>query len=156
MNFAFLISKPTPILVKIKQRVPFKCQFTNRCLTLHTAIRYHFMIPSNKIFAQLFKITSLLLYECKRHIIMHYICIILVDEFALGQKFYIIPPVHLKITCRCFRKSKWFREFCIIMLFDNFSQCILYHTSISCQVNICLLYTSDAADEEDSVDLGGR
>ena len=23
-------------------------------------------------------------------------------------------------------------------------------------VNICLLYTSDAADEEDSVDLGGR
>ena len=22
--------------------------------------------------------------------------------------------------------------------------------------NICLLYTSDAADEEDSVDLGGR
>ena len=23
-------------------------------------------------------------------------------------------------------------------------------------INICLLYTSDAADEEDSVDLGGR
>ena len=24
------------------------------------------------------------------------------------------------------------------------------------QIDICLLYTSDAADEEDSVDLGGR
>ena len=24
------------------------------------------------------------------------------------------------------------------------------------QVQVCLLYTSDAADEEDSVDLGGR
>ena len=25
-----------------------------------------------------------------------------------------------------------------------------------CRVYVCLLYTSDAADEEDSVDLGGR
>src|SRR5674536_213344 len=27
---------------------------------------------------------------------------------------------------------------------------------ISAKINTCLLYTSDAADEEDSVDLGGR
>eukprot|EP00658_Telonema_sp_P-2_P016204 TRINITY_DN16272_c0_g2_i1.p2 TRINITY_DN16272_c0_g2~~TRINITY_DN16272_c0_g2_i1.p2 ORF type:complete len:103 (+),score=27.81 TRINITY_DN16272_c0_g2_i1:752-1060(+) len=26
----------------------------------------------------------------------------------------------------------------------------------ACKVKVCLLYTSDAADEEDSVDLGGR
>ena len=40
-----------------------------------------------------------------------------------------------------------------------------YHTTISNVINFscfpsdvegCLLYTSDAADEEDSVDLGGR
>src|SRR5665648_805057 len=29
-------------------------------------------------------------------------------------------------------------------------------TQLSDRVKICLLYTSDAADEEDSVDLGGR
>src|SRR5674536_401521 len=27
---------------------------------------------------------------------------------------------------------------------------------VPCLLNVCLLYTSDAADEEDSVDLGGR
>ena len=27
---------------------------------------------------------------------------------------------------------------------------------LQCQCSTCLLYTSDAADEEDSVDLGGR
>ena len=32
-----------------------------------------------------------------------------------------------------------------------------YHLTVSrAQVSTCLLYTSDAADEEDSVDLGGR
>eukprot|EP00828_Plagiopyla_frontata_P002455 TRINITY_DN1037_c0_g1_i7.p3 TRINITY_DN1037_c0_g1~~TRINITY_DN1037_c0_g1_i7.p3 ORF type:complete len:159 (+),score=34.60 TRINITY_DN1037_c0_g1_i7:244-720(+) len=33
---------------------------------------------------------------------------------------------------------------------------IAARSSIELMLNICLLYTSDAADEEDSVDLGGR
>ena len=32
----------------------------------------------------------------------------------------------------------------------------VFGCSFSALHNICLLYTSDAADEEDSVDLGGR
>src|SRR5664279_47630 len=33
---------------------------------------------------------------------------------------------------------------------------VLTHTSRRTRDHVCLLYTSDAADEEDSVDLGGR
>src|SRR5665648_1186829 len=53
-----------------------------------------------------------------------------------------------------------FSVYCVIFLFYF----LLIHASnnkhtYGCrnhQCNICLLYTSDAADEEDSVDLGGR
>src|SRR5664279_6529384 len=31
-----------------------------------------------------------------------------------------------------------------------------WNTALPARMNDCLLYTSDAADEEDSVDLGGR
>ena len=33
---------------------------------------------------------------------------------------------------------------------------LLFSQKCTSEVNNCLLYTSDAADEEDSVDLGGR
>ena len=42
---------------------------------------------------------------------------------------------------------------------ENFIQLIKYDRDLPKNIdmlNSCLLYTSDAADEEDSVDLGGR
>src|SRR5674536_214360 len=38
----------------------------------------------------------------------------------------------------------------------NHRRCLLDHVFFSPNNRVCLLYTSDAADEEDSVDLGGR
>ena len=40
---------------------------------------------------------------------------------------------------------------------DLSKRCVSYINELECPPQyICLLYTSDAADEEDSVDLGGR
>ena len=36
------------------------------------------------------------------------------------------------------------------------SEIMLQQTRVDTVIDYCLLYTSDAADEEDSVDLGGR
>ena len=47
-------------------------------------------------------------------------------------------------------------------LYDSKGQLIGYIVTVAVEKNLpddltsCLLYTSDAADEEDSVDLGGR
>src|SRR5664280_619777 len=58
--------------------------------------------------------------------------------------------------------SETFQEY--LALFDEHAGPIMQRSvlsepsapSVKDSVKICLLYTSDAADEEDSVDLGGR
>ena len=48
------------------------------------------------------------------------------------------------------------RQFCYATLPQKTSLCNTLCPSVCLSVSCCLLYTSDAADEEDSVDLGGR
>ena len=51
-----------------------------------------------------------------------------------------------------FRKNaRFFKKF-----YGSVYCCNTYFRINLCYSRICLLYTSDAADEEDSVDLGGR
>src|SRR5665648_1298807 len=48
-------------------------------------------------------------------------------------------------------------DFYLVILTQFTYNCTYFSgTYIQTNYNICLLYTSDAADEEDSVDLGGR
>src|SRR5678815_776402 len=70
---------------------------------------------------------------------------------------YVLPD--------CWSRYKWLQGFNVLhpMGWDAFGSPAEndaiqkgIHPSVSTRRNICLLYTSDAADERSSVDLGGR
>ena len=48
------------------------------------------------------------------------------------------------------------KGFFLLYYLLNFYFFLRRRLGITCDYKTCLLYTSDAADEEDSVDLGGR
>ena len=47
-------------------------------------------------------------------------------------------------------------DFCKCEMTEVFHEIALYNLCESKEIKCCLLYTSDAADERSSVDLGGR
>src|SRR5664280_3022890 len=57
----------------------------------------------------------------------------------------------------CDRQLKWWENVPVVSWVALRGHCHTCHEPISARYPfVCLLYTSDAADEEDSVDLGGR
>ena len=86
------------------------------------------------------KIAVLFLYHRKSCVIQHYIRIILIDEFALCEEFYIIPPILFKFSCGCFIKCQWFRQSYVILIFNNFSQSHLHFTGLFRQGKMCIQF----------------
>src|SRR5665648_371641 len=76
------------------------------------------------------------------------------DHYGACDVFCKCSPcfIHLNETCRCI--SVFYHE-CKGLIWPSYLLTQSFHCVIICCIHCCLLYTSDAADEEDSVDLGG-
>src|SRR5664280_3742892 len=77
-------------------------------------------------------------------------CLRCVKQLLMTILFSQLPKASLFVSSPSFSKTvtkdSWRMSSASILLFR----------SLIAMLYICLLYTSDAADEEDSVDLGGR
>eukprot|EP00658_Telonema_sp_P-2_P076545 TRINITY_DN6720_c0_g1_i4.p1 TRINITY_DN6720_c0_g1~~TRINITY_DN6720_c0_g1_i4.p1 ORF type:complete len:103 (+),score=9.88 TRINITY_DN6720_c0_g1_i4:342-650(+) len=80
-------------------------------------------------------------------------CTSLGDHYCLLSLFFTCFSTLIYIQCQLMGP---FMYYIAVSIFFTPHPYTRTNTAINTHYYVCLLYTSDAADEEDSVDLGGR